>query len=83
MSVLMQVGPSSWVDPETIQAIEWGPYSACPTIIIGTVRVSARKFKCYHDALLDTPEKCTDALIALIKVALRKPTPPTFQGKHL
>ena len=51
---LVQVGKSTWVDPDAIQAIEWNQMSDCPTLLLGgQQRVNAYNFK--HMASAETP----------------------------
>ena len=79
MNKLLQVGATTWVDPDDIRAVEWAAYGDCPRIYLGgTVRVSATKFKREGN---ETAEELTDALIASIAQAMRKPTPPRFSGR--
>jgi hypothetical protein len=69
---LVQVGKSTWVDPDTIQAIEWNQMSDCPTLLLGgQQRVNAYNFK--HMASAATPndaEAGTNALLAWLQKAV-------------
>ena len=71
---LVQIGRSTWVDPDAIQAIEWGGYYDCPQLILeGQQRpVNATNFK--NMASAETPnnaEACTNALLAWLGKADR------------
>jgi hypothetical protein len=62
--ILVQVGKATWVNPDSIQAIEWSGYYECPKILLGGQHyVNATFFKDLASA--ETPnnaEACTDAL---------------------
>jgi hypothetical protein len=71
---LVQVGKSTWVDPDAIQAIQWNQMSNCPTLLLGgQQRVNAYDFKDMASA--ETPnntEACTNALLAHLRTAAVK-----------
>lgn len=68
---LVQVGKSTWVDPDAIQAIQWNEMSNCPTLLLsGQQRVNAYNFKDLASA--ETPnnaEACTNALLTHLRMA--------------
>lgn len=68
---LVQVGKSTWVDPDTIQAVEWNQMSDCPTLLLsGPQRVNAYNFKnLASTAVPNNAEACTNALLAWLKKA--------------
>ena len=81
MNRLMQVGKSTWVDPEAIQAIEWSSFSHCPKILLENgLYILATNFKHRTDFTPDE-EEYTNKLLELISKVMRKPTPPTFSGR--
>jgi hypothetical protein len=65
MNFLIQVGKSSWVDPDAIQAIEWNDLMDCPTLLLsGQQRVNAYNFK--NLASAETPSNAEAGTIALL-----------------
>jgi len=70
MNLLVQVGKATWVDPDTIEAIEWGQMCNAPMIILKSGQhVYALNFK---DHGLDNMEARTNELLAFIKQAVRE-----------
>lgn len=67
MMLLVQVGKATWVDPATIEAIEWGGMYECPMIILSSGQhVHATHFKDLANA-----EANTNALLVLLRQAVR------------
>ena len=68
---LVQVGRSTWVDPDAIQAIEWNPLMNCPMLLLnGKQHVNATDFKDRASAAVPSnAEAGTNALLALLKQA--------------
>jgi hypothetical protein len=68
---LAQVGKSTWVDPDAIQAIEWDGYYDCPRLLLsGQHRVNATNFKDMASAEVpNNAEACTSALLAWLQQA--------------
>ncbi len=83
MNVLVQVGKSTWVDPEAIQAIEWSPFSDCPKLLLSSgLYVLATNFKdTAYPSTSSNHEYLTAALLEKIAQAMRKPTPHKFSGR--
>ena len=69
---LVQVGKSTWVNPDAIQAVEWSGYYDCPKILLdGHAYIHATSFKDMASA--ETPnnaEACTNALLARLQKAV-------------
>jgi hypothetical protein len=85
MNALVQVGETTWVDPEAIQAIEWSDWMSSPKILLDNgLHVLATSFKVLDHPVTSSLRKAsTKALIEKIAQAMRKPTPPTFSGRAL
>ena len=83
MNRLLQVGETTWVDPETIQAIEWSEMSQCPKLLLSSGRyVLAISFKDNpSSSIKSSSEGWTDRLIEKITLVMRLPTKPTFSGR--
>lgn len=68
---LVQVGKSTWVDPDAIQAIEWNQMSEYPMLILSSGRsINAPAFKDMASAAITSnAEAGTKALLALLQQA--------------
>lgn len=78
---LVQVGETTWINPKDIRAIAWNVEKDCPRVSLGDYLFAyATEFTCKPGS---TEEACTAALLEKLAASMRKPTPPTFQGKYL
>jgi hypothetical protein len=68
---LVQVGKSTWVDPDAIQAVEWSGFGQCPKLFLsGGNCVLASNFKDMASAAVaNNAEAGTNALLAWLRQA--------------
>jgi len=69
--VLIQVGKSSWVDPDAIQAVKWNSARTCPELLLsGNATILAYDFQNKMADTNENREKQTLKLLAHLHTSL-------------